>query len=400
MTLPRAAICFLLLFLVSCANDTKGPAAIGEAYVGPSTLKLRQDLSPKSTVAASVQHGDKLEILQYRRRMVKVRTPEGAVGWTDTRQLLGPEQMASLRQMAEDAAKSPSQGTASVYDALNMHIEPSRYSPSFWQIPENGKVDVIDHKLVPRSQAASELSRPTPVKQAPAPPKKRKAQTRISPPPPPPAPKPPADWLKLSVPKAEAVQPQSPEPPKPESKTAAPVPTDDWSLVRTPDHKAGWVLTRMLIMAIPDEVAQYAEGHRITSYFALRDYKEDDSVKHDWLWTTIVKGLEPYEFDSFRVFVWSQRHHRYETAYIERNVMGHFPVQVDRSGSVPRFSLILENDDGQLVRKTFTFEGYRIRMVSKEPYTAPAGERTRKRPPALRSNRRDSGRCTRESRIA
>ena len=39
---------------------------------------------------------------------------------------------------------------------------------------------------------------------------------------------------------------------------------DDWNLVRTLDGKVGWVLTRPLSMAIPDEVAQYAEGHRIT----------------------------------------------------------------------------------------------------------------------------------------
>ena len=149
---------------------------------------------------------------------------------------------------------------------------------------------------------------------------------------------------------------------------------DDWSLVRTQDHKAGWVLTRMLSMAIPDEVAQYAEGHRITSYFALGQTKDEDSDKTNWLWTTITKGLEPYEFDSFRVFVWSKKHHRYETAYIERNVVGHFPVEVNNSGAAPSFSLILEADDGQLVRKTYSFEGFRIRMTHKEPYAASAEE--------------------------
>jgi hypothetical protein len=145
---------------------------------------------------------------------------------------------------------------------------------------------------------------------------------------------------------------------------------DDWSLVRTADKKAGWVLTRMLTMAIPDEVAQYAEGHRITSYFALRPNKEGDTVKNDWLWTTIAKGGEPYEFDSFRVFVWSHKHHRYETAYIERNVVGHYPIEVSNTGDAPSFSLILEGDDGALVRKTYSFEGFRVRMVRKEPYAA------------------------------
>lgn len=123
-------------------------------------------------------------------------------------------------------------------------------------------------------------------------------------------------------------------------------------------------------MAIPDEVAQYAEGHRITSYFALGQVHDEDVVKNNWLWTTIKKGLQPYEFDSFRVFVWSSRHHRYETAYIERDVVGHFPVEVDNSGSAPRFTLILEDDDGHLFRKTYTFEGFRVRMVDKQPYQA------------------------------
>ena len=145
----------------------------------------------------------------------------------------------------------------------------------------------------------------------------------------------------------------------------------------------GWVLMRALMLAIPDEVAQYAEGHRITSYFALgrpengasRKPASGDSSKPDWLWTTITKGQEPYEFDSFRVFVWSRKHHRYETAYIERKVVGHYPVEVDNSGAVPRFSLILEGDDGRLFRKTYTFEGYRVRMIEKQPYQA-AGEVT------------------------
>ena len=33
---------------------------------------------------------------------------------------------------------------------------------------------------------------------------------------------------------------------------------EDWNLIRTKDGKAGWVLSRMLVMAIPDEVAQYS----------------------------------------------------------------------------------------------------------------------------------------------
>lgn len=373
MTLPRAATCLLLGLLVSCANRTGRNPSIGEAYVGPATLILRQELTPKSAVSATAKHGDKLEILEYKRRFVKVRTAQGAEGWTDNRQLLTPEQMAGLRRMAERVSQFPSQGAASVFEPLNMHTEPNRLSPSFWQIPDNAKVDVIGHKLAVRAPAP--VSAPAPASQSQ--PQRRRAkdrqsQSKIPPPPPPPVPKLPDNWLELSVPRedeSEAVKSLAQKKPLPP--TARPVPMDDWSLVRTKDGKVGWVLTRALSMAIPDEVAQYAEGHRITSYFALGQVPDGDSTKNNWLWTTIVKGLEPYEFDSFRVFVWSRKHHRYETAYIERKVVGHYPVQVNNSGAAPSFSLILEADDGRLYRKTYTFEGYRVRMVKKEPYEAP-----------------------------
>jgi hypothetical protein len=366
VTLPRAAICVLASFFVSCSPEPTRPPSIGEAYVGPATLNVRQELAPKSPVSATLKHGDKLDILEYRRRFVKVRTEHGAEGWTDMRQLLTPEQMAGLQHMAQGVAQYPSHGAASVYEPLNMHFEPNRASPSFWQVPENAKVDVVGHKLAPRVQPAP----PAPVlAPKPAPQKKktkdRQSQAKLSPPTPPPAPKPPPNWVALSVPKEES---EEPEAPKPEPKPVGPVPSDDWSLIRTKDGKVGWVLTRMLNMAIPDEVAQYAEGHRITSYFPLGQVQDGDTVKNNWLWTTIVKGLEPYEFDSFRVFVWSRKHHRYETAYIERNIVGHYPVEVSTSGDAPIFSVVLEANDGGLYRKTYTFEGYRIRMVKREPY--------------------------------
>lgn len=372
MTFPRAAILLLLGFLVSCSNPQSETHSIGEAYVGPATLLLRQELTPKAAVSATVKHGDKLEILEYKRRFVKVRTAQGAEGWTDTRQLLTPDQMAGLRRMAESALKFTSQGAATVFEPLNMHTEPNRASPSFWQIPDTAKVDVIGHKLVPRTQARPATA-PVAALQSRASRRKSKekaSQSKVAPPPLPPAPKPPDNWLELSVPREDASEEIQPGAPKVEQKPAEPVPMEDWDLVRTKDGKVGWVLMRALSMAIPDEVAQYAEGHRITSYFALGHFEGPDSDKNDWLWTTITKGLEPYEFDSFRVFVWSRKHHRYETAYIERKVVGHYPVEVDNAGAVPRFSLILEGDGGQLFRKTYTFEGYRVRMVNKEPYQA------------------------------
>ena len=377
MRLNRAVFCLWFGFLVSCSNQAPPTASLGEAYVGPSTLNLRSALARQSSITATAKHGDKVDIVEYRHRLVKVRTAAGAEGWTDLRELLSPAQMDGLRQMAETAARYPSQGAATVFEPLNVHTEPNRSSPSFWQIPENGKVDVIGHKLAPRTQPP-EIFEPPQVRRAPVrrKSKAKASQSKIPPPPRPPAPKPPPNWQALSVPNSNSLetaqtdQPKVQAAPPPAPPPAPPVPMDDWSLVRGPEGKAGWVLTRPLSMAIPDEVAQYAEGHRITSYFALGQVHDKDLMKNNWLWTTITKGQQPYEFDSFRVFVWSLKHHRYETAYIERDVAGHFPVEVDNSGSAPRFTLVLERDDGQLQRKTYTFEGFRVRMVASEPYQA------------------------------
>src|SRR5262249_50552712 len=124
-----------------------------------------------------------------------------------------------------------------------------------------------------------------------------------------------------------------------------------------------------------DEVAQYAEGHRITAYLSLGEVKDKDQkeAKHNWLWTTAAGGQHPYEFDSFRVFVWSTRRHHYETAYIERNVKGYYPVEAQpvpgQDGKA--FPVVLEEKDGKLYKRTYAFSGYHVRMISKTPFQPP-----------------------------
>jgi hypothetical protein len=129
-------------------------------------------------------------------------------------------------------------------------------------------------------------------------------------------------------------------------------------------------------MSIPDEVAQYAEGRRITSYFDLGTVADEEKgPKHNWLWTTASEN-EPFDFDSWRVFLWNRRRHRFETAYRKRDVEGYFPVHVDPApaSSIGRtFQLILKNENSQLVRNSYAFDGVRVRLTGTEPYTGPQG---------------------------
>lgn len=344
------------VWLAGCSGGPQRVPAIGEAFVGPATLKIRADIPLDSATVATLKHGDRLDILQQRRKFLRVRTAHGAIGWTEERQLLAVSDMANLKALFERASEMPSQGVGATFGDLRVHTQPSLQAPSFLLIKENEKFDVLANEVVPRADLArSPLIPPAPkrVRTSKKPPRESKGLTLSMPKPPPP----PPDWLALSktnLPQEDASE-EEPEPPKP-------VPTDNWSLIRKPDGQAGWVLTRMVRMAIPDDVAQYAEGHRIVSYFSLGQVQDGDAKKDTWLWTTIGSP-GPYDFDSFRVFVWSLRRHRYETAYIERNVQGYSPVRIEQvdmgakgkgaGAKYSGFSVCTTAKDGTLRRRSF-----------------------------------------------
>jgi hypothetical protein len=359
--------------LTACKDEPKRAPSLGEAFAGPISLNLREEVAPTSKIVATLKHGDRVEILQTRRRFVRVRSGKGIEGWTDTRQLMTPEQIKELQDFSARSAALPSQGSATVFGTLNMHAEPNRQSPSFYQIAEGSPIDVLAHRVAPRVGPPAATP---PVMPKPAAVRKRKRSGKdkkdaaLPPPPAGPAPKLPENWLELSKSYvAPAVAPGDEPTPKPDpaatpEQPVVPVRLEDWSLVRTKDGKAGWVLSRMLNMTIPDEVAQYAEGRRITSYFPLGKVLDDGVEKKHWLWTTTSANGEPYEFDSFRVFIWALRRHRYETVYIMRHVKGYYPVEAT-AGASPSFSVIMENDDGKRYRYKFLFEVNRVRLGQK-----------------------------------
>jgi hypothetical protein len=351
----------LALLAPGCRTQSGRSPVIGVAYAGPATLVLRQEINPRSGPAGTAHHGERLEIIQQHRRFMKVRTAKGQEGWTDERLLLSPDEVARLQRFNQQARTVPSQGVATTYDALNIHTEPSRFSPSFVQVKQGEKFDVIGHELAPRKAPARKplvASAPKPVVA-----KKSPKASKIPPPPAPAPPKPPEDWMALS----KTNLPQDEEKAVREAE-----PVDDWSLVRTASGQSGWVLTRRVFMAIPDEVAQYAEGRRITSYFPLGEVRDGDQVKKVWLWTTIEQSLQPHDFDSYRVFAWSLRHHRYETAYIQRRVKGYFPVRVE----APGFSVCLEAADGRRVLRVYSVNGIAIRPAGEKPCQAQASEKS------------------------
>ncbi len=351
--------------IVGCdVGPERTATSANQVFAGPLELRLHEAYDLKSKVVAVVHHGDPLEVVSQRRRLYKLRTAKGIQGWTDERNLMSVDQMQALTKLEESARKMPGQGVGISYDPLNVHTEPQRFSPSFIQIKPGDKFDVIAHQTALRTEPKHRvLVKPQP---RPESGKKHAESKRLLPPPAPPAPKPPEDWVELSEDREPS---QPPKPVKTEPQPSEPAPTDDWTLVRTSRGAAGWVLTNRIYLAIPDEVAQYAEGHRITTYFSLGKIHDDErnQDKDIWLWTTVHSGEHPFDFDSFRVFTWNPKRHRYETAYIARSVEGFLPVLVRKSAEGQEtFSICLQQDDGSRLRRDFALVDRQIKGAGAE----------------------------------
>ncbi len=368
-----AFLAVLLAFTISCRPEPADEVA--SAFIAPASINLRPALADRTNSVAVLNHGDRVQILEVRRRFARIRSSKGAEGWIDATQLLTPDQMNEVRKAKAYALGLSSEGSATVFEALNIHLEPDRQSAAFARIAEGGSVEVLAHQLqlkvtgppkvpvftLPQTAAAASRKER----------KERKAKNSYHLPASPPAPKAPDNWLDLSTGRVAAQPPPrqllrpSPEPPK------KPVPMEDWTLVRTKDKQCGWVLSRNLIMSIPDEVAQYAEGKRITSYFDLGVVQDEEKgPRHNWLWTT-ASAQEPFDFDAWRVFLWNRHRHRYETSYRDHDVEGYFPVRVDpaeSSGKGRTFHLVLRDDNGKFEQRTYNFDGVRVHLTGQENY--------------------------------
>src|SRR5579885_2274698 len=194
---PLVSLAGLLLSVGCQSSGPERPAALAVGYVGPATLNLRKEIPLDAPVVATVKHGEKLEVIRRRRVFLQVRTAKGQVGWTNERLLLSAREMADLQRLFEQAKRLPPQGAASTYDLLNVHTNPARLSPSFLQVKPGEKIEVLLHRVTPRTAPPrAPLIPPAPkrVKKA-----ARKAPEPKYPPPPlPRPPAPPANWEQLS----------------------------------------------------------------------------------------------------------------------------------------------------------------------------------------------------------
>ena len=352
--LPVLLMGCLIAGIAGCGHFHPAPAE--SVYVTVKHVYLRDRVAVVANRVAEVTNGEKLEVLEHGRRFLKVKTPQGAVGWIEDHAVIDQDEFNQFENLAKEHAKETPVANAVLYNELYIHLEPGRKTQRFYLLPPNTKVALLERASVPRNPEGNVLGLPiTPAK---------------------PPTKPPVKHGKKAHPQSF------------DSRFAPPVPMEDWWLVRDTTGRTGWMLSRDLEVDVPEEVAQYAESEKMIGAYVLRTVDDPGSGKPNGkvpeyltVLTSYKQGM-PYDFDQVRVFTWDTYRHRYGTAFRLRDIAGFFPVKVNPdnnggpNGPQPTFSIQVAAGDAvsldpqtgkahaaQLETMTFKMEGNLVRRV-------------------------------------
>lgn len=299
-------------------------------YVAARQMYLHDRVAAVSNRVGEVVNGQPLEVLEHGRRFLRVKTDKNEIGWIEERAVIDAKTYDAFSQLATQHKQDPVVATGTLRDEVYLHIGPGRNSDRFYLLPENDKIQLLVRASVPKAApgAPEEPTRhPTPATAAqPAPPQSPqsvKAAKTSTP---------------AAAPSTAAIEP-----------AAAPeIPMEDWWLIRDTQGRVGWLLGGRVDVDVPDEVGQYAEGQRIVGAYVLMHVNDSEANVPNHQVPEYVTALSPpksglpFDFDQIRVFTWSVKRHRYETAFRVHPIQGFLPVKVwtepAANGTEPVFS--------------------------------------------------------------
>ena len=293
------------LFLVICGilyfRSHRGNAPLETGYAANRQVIVWSTTAQVREQVATVNFGDRLQILSRFGDEVQVRTESGVTGWVSHGDLLSSDFWKKTQDLEAEASKLPIEARGHTRVISNMRMDPSRDSPRIRQLNKDVPVDLIERQV---AAVSSPQNSAVPADASPA-------QTA----------------------------------PSPVDQTAASAPIggkkEDWWLVRAhlsdKTTASGWVLGRFIDLDVPDSLRDYASAAamRIVAWFELSRIATPDGALRPQYLVVGTHGPEgqPCDFMSLRVYTWSITRGQYETAYIESNVCGTLPVKVSPVGT-------------------------------------------------------------------
>ncbi len=313
-----------LLLLAGCSHFKPKPDA-EYVYVTAKETNLRDRVAAVSNRTGMVENGEKLKVLDHGRHFVKVQTPDGKIGWIEEKLVATEDTSSDFDKLGVEHRGDPVIASAVVRDQVYLHLRPGRETPRFYLLEENDKLQLLRRATIEKtgtgdSQAKVRKAIPQAVGSNAAKPVKPAAPTAAATPAP-----------------AKVTQPAKPGAAGSSNAAEPPPPIyEDWWLVRDQKGHTGWMLSRMMDVDAPDSLTRYAEGQRFVGAYQLNVVHDDNAPTDQKDFPEYVTVLSPYkaglpyDFDQVRVFTWSLNHHRYETAFRQKNIEGYLPVTVTR----------------------------------------------------------------------
>ena len=243
-----------------------------EAFIGQRGATVWNSTAEIRAPVANLNYGERVQIHQHYAHEALVSTASGVRGWVSSDSLMDPDLWHSAALLAKSASNMPVQASGHTRARANLHTQPSVDSPVILQAPPDSPLVVLQHALT-------------------------------------------ADSRKTGANSSDA---------------------QDWWLVRADVKDAGsitgWALGRLLKFDLPEPLPGYesSEGIHIVAWFTIN--RALDSLSQTYRPEYLIAGnrvRQPAcDFTLFRVYTWSSKRDRYETAFMDSRVCGKLPLHV------------------------------------------------------------------------
>lgn len=248
-----------------------------EAYIGGQGATVWDSTAQIRSPIASLAYGQAVQIYQRDADYALVGTPSGVRGWVSSLSLMDAELWRRVAILDARTKSMAVQAAGHTRARANIHTRPGRTSPVILEAPGNSPLLVLQH-----ATGSGELEPPGPG----------------------PGPSPNGD---------------------------------DWWLVRA-DVKgvgavSGWVLGRLVILDLPEPLPEYqsSEAYTVVAWFEIN--RAHDPLSGGDRPEYLVAGMRDSrrgacDFTLTRVYTWSAKRGRYETAFMDSRLCGKLPIEV------------------------------------------------------------------------
>jgi len=356
------------------------PPELGTAYISEKNVTLWTSTAEVRQPAATLHYGDRVTILARQGVSVRVKTAAGAMGWVDSAALMDPGIWQRATALLTRARGMVVQARGYAKTITNVHIEPGRATDRIYQFGRNVPVVVLARAVAPAtapgaapgSEASGEQNAPAEGVTGGGAGAADESKPKLE------------DWLlvmrdvsagTVALPGESAGLSTGASA---ETQNVAP-PAGANAVAESALPMAGWVLARFIQLDPPGPVRDNAlsSDFHVVAWFELNQVPTANGEMPQYL-VAGSRGEEGQvcDFTLLRVYTWDDPRQRYETAFIESDLCGKFPIHVSQAAGAPEFQFAETGEPGG--ERTYVMHRTIVTRVGAEQKRAKAQRRSSK----------------------